>query len=305
MTATKEKASRIAIAAVSLLILMKIIASILTGSIAIRADAIHSLIDLLGVVTGYIGIKISRKPPDKQHAFGHGKAENIAGSIISGLIFIAAGTILYEAIKRLITGGAVELLTVGIYVTAAAIVINLVTSRYVMKVARTTDSIALEASARDLFADVLSSGAVLVGLLVVNFTGVAMLDSIVAIIVAGLIIKTAYQTMRKSVGGLMDTRLPESEEEIISSCFEEHRGQIIGFHAVRTRQAGSQRFVDLHLVVPQNMSVEAAHRMCDQLENGIEERLPNTSITIHVEPCGGNCKQCQAICDLRPPEPSP
>ncbi len=297
---TKENASKIAIASVSLLILIKVVASILTGSIAIRADAIHSIIDLVGVTIGFVGIRIARKPPDKGHAFGHGKAENIASVIIASVIFIAAGTIFYEGIKRLVTGGTIELVTVGIYVTVAAIVINGAGSWYILRVARSTDSIALEASSRDMLADVWSSGAVLVGLILVKLTGLTILDSIVALLVAGVIARTAYYTMKGSIGGLIDSKLPEAEEEIIMSCIMEHTVQLVGFHKLRTRKAGSQRFVDLHLVMPKNTSVEEAHRMCDHLEEDIENRLCNSNITIHVEPCEEECDQCYIItCHLR------
>ena len=300
MLATKENVAKLSIFAVSLLVIMKAIASILTGSISIRADAIHSVIDLSGVIVGYLGIRISGKPADEEHAFGHGKAEYIASGIIAGLIFIAAGTILYQAIQRLISGATVELITVGIYVTLAAIVINLLTSWYALRVARSTDSVALEATARDLLADVMSSGAVLVGLVLVRLTGLGILDPIVALLVAGIIARTAYLTMRKSFVGLMDTKLPKEEEEGLIACIMEHSGQLAGFHEVRTRKAGSQRFIDLHLMLPKNASVEEAHQMCDHLEQDIEERLPNSNVTIHVEPCSVECDQCLiSSCSLR------
>ncbi len=298
MPATKTGAAKLAISAVSFLIVMKVVASIVTGSIAIRADAIHSAIDLFGVVVGYIGIRISGKPPDEQHAFGHGKAENIAGVVIAGLIFIAAGTIVYQAITRLITEGALELVTIGIYVTAAAIVINLAASWYTLRVARSTDSLALEATARDLLADVLSSGAVLVGLILVRLTGIAILDPIVALLVAIIIARTAFLTMKKSFGGLMDIKLPQAEEDEIIACLKKHGGPLVGFHKIRTRKAGSQRYIDFHLVVPKDVSVEEAHRICDELEQDIETRLSYTSVTIHVEPCDGKCQQCAISPDL-------
>ncbi|HEY55539.1 MAG TPA: cation transporter [Dehalococcoidia bacterium] len=298
MPATKESAAKLSVFAVGTLIVLKVAASIVTGSIAIRADAIHSTIDLFGVIVGYIGIRISGKPPDERHPFGHGKAENIAGVVIAGLIFIAAGTIIYQAVSRLIAGAAVEMITIGIYVTAAALVINSIISWYALRVARATDSIALEATARDMFADMLSSGAVLVGLVLVRLTGATILDPIVALLVAVLIARTAYLTMKKSVGGLMDTRLPKAEEDEIVSCLREHSGQLAGFHKIRTRKAGSQRYIDFHLVVSKHISVERAHRLCDQLEQEIEARLSYTSVTIHVEPCDGKCQQCATSPDL-------
>jgi len=195
----------------------------------------------------------------------------------------------------------VELVTLGIYVTAAAIAINLLVSWYTLRVARETESIALEATARDLFADVLSSGAVLVGLILVQFTGIAVLDSIVALLVAILIGRTAFLTMRKSFGGLMDIKLPQVEEDEIVACIKEHGDLIAGFHRIRTRKAGSQRQIDFHMVVSRHISVEQAHRLCDRLEEDIEKRLSDTSVTIHVEPCDGNCEECSTSPDLCQP----
>lgn len=299
MFASKENAAKLSIAAVSLLILIKVIASIITGSISIQADAIHSAIDLSSVIIGYIGIRVASKPPDAEHAFGHGKAENIAGVVISSLIFIAAGTIAYQAITRLISGSTIELVGVGIYATAAAILINAATSWYTLKVARSTDSVALEATAREILTDVFSSGAVLIGLILVWLTGISLLDPIVALLVAALIVRTAYVSMKRSFGGLIDTRLPEEEETEIRACIMEYSRQLVGFHALRTRKAGSQRYIELHLVVPKNASVEVAHRLCDQLERDIETRLKHTSVTIHTEPCTIECEQCSVSCSLR------
>ena len=301
MLATKEGAAKLAIVAVSLLIVIKTAASIVTGSIAIRADAIHSVIDLFGVIIGYTAIRIASKPPDERHPYGHGKAENIAGVVIAAMIFIAAIIIAYQAIVRLIVGGAVALVPLGIYVTAAAIAINLLVSWYALRVARATESIALEATARDLLANVLSSGAVLVGLILVQFTGIAILDSIVALLVSVLIGRTAFLTMRKSFGGLMDIKLPQAEEDEIVACIKEHGDLIAGFHRIRTRKAGSQRYIDFHLVVSRQLSVERAHHLCDQLEQEIEKRLSDASVTIHVEPCDGNCEQCSTSPDLCQP----
>jgi cation diffusion facilitator family transporter len=292
MFATRENVSRLAIVSISALIIMKLITSFVTGSIGIRADAFHSLIDLAGAVIGYIGIKISSKPPDKQHPFGHGKAENIAGTIISLFIFAAAGLITYEAIARIISGGEVELVSIGIYVTAAAIAINLVFARYALKVARKTDSVALEATARDMQADVYSSIAVLVGLVLVLITGLTIMDSIVALLVAVLILRTAIISFKKSFSGIMDTALPKEEVDIIKSMLTEHREQIVGFHDLRTRKSGNQRFVDLHMVMHKTISVEEAHNMADHLEEDLKEKLSNMNITIHIEPCEADCQWC-------------
>ncbi len=303
MLATKENAAKLSIASVSLLIILKVVASILTGSISIRADAVHSTLDLIAAVTTFIGVRISGRPADELHPFGHGKAENISSTVVAGLIFTAAGIIIYTAVRRLIVEAPLESIGIGIYITAAAIVINILISRYLSKVARDTDSLALAADARHLFSDVLSSVAVLVGLIIVRLTGLNILDPIVALLVALLILKVGYDTLRKSFGGLVDVRLPEAEEVEIKSCITEHYSEVVSFHKLRTRKAGSQRYIDLHLIMPKNTSVEEAHRMCDHLEQDIENRLHHTSVTIHVEPCSIECDQCLISCSLRKRSP--
>ncbi|MDP6576275.1 MAG: cation diffusion facilitator family transporter [Dehalococcoidales bacterium] len=205
-------AAKLAVAAISLLILIKIVTSITTVSVSIRADTIHSALDLAAAVVAFIGIRISDKPADGWHPYGHGKAENISSVLVAGLIFFAAGAIIYEAIKRLISGATLELISVGVFVTAAAIAINGLLSWYVLRVSRVTDSIVLEASGRHMLTDVFSSCAVLAGLTIVHFTGLIILDSIVALLVASIIVKSACGIMRKSFGGLSDVKLPEVEE---------------------------------------------------------------------------------------------
>ncbi len=293
---SKEGVAKLSIFAVSLLVVMKVVAGILTGSISIRADALHSIIDLSGVVIGFIGIRIAGKPPDKQHLFGHGKAENIAGFVISALIFVAAGVIVYEAVERLIEGAVVELVMVGIYVTVAAIVINVIVAWRALRVSKSSDSVALEAAGRHMLADVWSSIAVLVGLILVKLTGLNILDPIVALLVAVLIVRMAYFSMKKSFDGLMDTKLPEEEEDLIVSCIREHGGQIVDLHGLRTRKAGNQRYIDLHLVVPQNANLVEVHQLCDHLEQDVEGRLQVVNVTIHIEPCITECDQCSVSC---------
>ena len=293
---SKEKASRVSLVAVGLLIVIKAAASVVTGSVGIRADAIHSVVDLSGVLIGFIAIRISGKPADERHSFGHDKAENMAGVVVGGLILCAAGIITYEAVRRLVDGGSVELVSVGIWITAAALVINVIVHRYASRVARRTESLALEATARDMLADALSSCAVLAGLVLVRLTGIAALDPIAALLIALLIARAAILTIMKSLGGLMDARLPESEEEAILSCIRERVGVVTGFHELRTRKSGSQRFIDFHMVVPRYVSVDDAHEVCDQLEREITARLARSNVTIHVEPCRDDCEACALEC---------
>jgi cation diffusion facilitator family transporter len=305
----KSKAALTSVVSNTFLILVKVVAGLLTGSISLIAEAIHSSIDLAAAVIAFISVRVSDRPADEQHPFGHGKAENISGVAEAVLIFVAAGIIIYEAaqrIQRIITGKPLELpqLDIGLGIMAVSIVVNIVVSRYLLRVSRKTDSLALEADARHLTTDVMTMVGVLVGLAIIRIgqlvgVNLNIVDPIVAILVALLIMKTAYDITRKSFGGLIDVKLPEAEENTIRSCILEHSGRVVAFHELRTRKAGSQRYIDLHLVMPRTVNVEEAHRMCDHLEQDIEKRLSQTNVTIHVEPCTIECEQCSVNCALR------
>jgi cation diffusion facilitator family transporter len=292
MTTGKTKAAAISITSNSLLILMKLIAGLVTGSVSLVAEAIHSVMDLAAAVIAFVCVRISDKPEDKKHPYGHGKAENISGVLEGILILVAAGIIVNEAVHKIIEGVELEIVEIGIVTMAVSIVVNIIVSRYLLKVSKTTDSLALEADATHLTTDVLTMSGVLIGLIAVKVTGIEIIDPVVAILVALLIVKTAIQIIMKSFGGLMDVSLPESEKAAIEKCLMEHSPLLIGFHELRTRKSGSQRQVDLHLVIHKTASVEEAHNLCDHLETDIGKILPNTVINIHVEPCEPTCKQC-------------
>lgn len=287
------------VASNSFLILLKIAAGLMTGSISLIAEAVHSSMDLAAASIAFFSVRVSDNPADEGHPFGHGKAENISAVAEALLIFIAAAIIVYQAINRVIHGSTLESLDIGIGIMALSIVVNFLVSRHLFRVSRKTDSLALEADARHLTTDILTMAGVLVGLTIVRLTRLNIFDPVAAMAVAVLICKAAYDIVRKSFGGLMDARLPAAEEEAIRSVINEHTGQLAGFHAVRTRKAGSQRFIDLHLVLPNKVVLEQAHSMCDHLEDDIKGRLPNSNVTIHVEPCGSHCDDCLMVCEFR------
>lgn len=293
--AAKERVARTAITATATLIGLKVVAAIITGSLGILADATHSLIDLTGAVVGLLGIRVAGRPPDDEHRFGHGRAEDIAGAAIAILIFIAAGVIAYQAVARLIAGATVEMVDAGIVATALAIGINMAVSRHVLKSAREVDSVALEATGRDLMADVLSSVAVLAGLVLVRVTGNAALDPVVALVVVALIARTAYGTIRKALSKLMDSRLPQDEERLIRQAVEANP-DIANYHALRTRKAGNERHIQLHIVVSPRTTVEEGHRIAEDMEDAIRALFPGSAVTIHVEPCTPDCSECPVPC---------
>ena len=255
--------------------------------------------DLAAAVIAFFSVRLSDTPADKKHQYGHGKAENVSGVIEGALILVAAGLIISEAIKKIISGVHLEIVEVGIGVMGVSILVNTIVSRYLYKTSKATDSLALEADAAHLSTDVLTMSGVFVGLILVRVTGIQIIDPIVAILVAALIVKAAVDIIRKSYGGLMDVSLPEAEQKIIETCLNEHKDYIVEFHRLRTRKAGSQRQIDLHLVIPKTIHVEDAHRLCDHLETDIEKLLKNSEVNIHVEPCSSACSNCRVICELK------
>jgi len=297
MFSSPTGAAKLSLIIVIGLIVLKVVVAVITGSISILAQAADSLLDLLAVIITFFAVVVSARPADEEHPFGHGKVENIAAVVQAVLIFTAGGLVIYSAVRRIITGATIELAEAGIGVMVVSIIASIFLSRHLLKVSRATGSISLEANARNIAADVYSAAGVLAGFVVMSITRLSIIDPIIALVVSVLIIKSGCDVMRRSFGGLVDVRLPQVEEDEIKACIVEYSGQLVSFHALRTRKAGGHRFIDLHLVMPKDISVDEAHRICDELERGIENRLLRCSVTIHVEPCGEECEQCPVPTD--------
>ena len=292
MFSTRSGAAKLALVAVAGLIALKVSVGILTGSISILAQAVDSFLDLFAVIITFFAVVIAARPADKEHPFGHGKVEDIAAIAQAMLIFAAAVLIIYSAVRRIMLGAVIAETETGIAVMLVSIIVSIFLSRHLLKVSREVDSSALQANAHNIAADVYSATAVLVGLVVIRFTGFNIIDPIIALLVALYILKIGYGVLRGAFGVLIDAKLPEAEEGIIRSSIQEFGCQVVGSHELRTRKAGNRRYIDLHLVMPATTSVQEAHNVCDQLEQKIEARLPRTSVTIHIEPCSTKCEQC-------------
>jgi cation diffusion facilitator family transporter len=299
MFSTKAGATKLLIGVVGGLIVVKVVVGWLTGSISILAQAADSLLDLFAGIITFSAIRIAAKPADTEHPYGHGKAEDIAGIGQGILIFSAGGLIIYSAIGRIMEGATVELPEAGVAVMAGSIVVSVFLSRHLLRVSRRTGSIALEANARNIATDVYSASAVLGGLAIVRFTGLNIIDPVMAIGVAIYILKVALDTIRKLVAGLLDEKLAPSQQAVIEDCLRKHSREISGFHALRTRRAGSQSYIDVHLVMAGDISLEQAHQICDQIEMEMRSILHEPSVVIHAEPCDNECEQCAAICSKR------
>ena len=295
-TSSKVRVALLSVVSNTALVLMKLFVGLLIGSVSILSEAIHSATDLLAAIIALFSVCKSGKPPDSKHPFGHGKIENISGTVEALLIFLAAGWIIYEAIKRLMRPEPIEMIGWGVGVMLVSTVVNMVVSQRLFSVARQTDSVALEADAWHLRTDVYTSAGVMASLVLIwagekVFTGhhFHWMDPVAAIAVALMIIKTAYDLTMKSSRDLLDSRLPPEEEAWINRLVEEHSSDIHGFHELRTRKSGPLRFVEFHMKVDPEMSVEISHRITDEIALSIEQRFPGTSVIIHTEPCDGNC----------------
>jgi cation diffusion facilitator family transporter len=302
VTEQKAAAARLSVSSNALLVVLKLAVGIAIGSVSVLSEAVHSGIDLLAALLALFAVKRSGKPPDEDHEYGHGKIENVSGVVEAVLIFLAAGWIVTEAAHRLVTGAAVQTPLWGLVVMGLSGLVNLFISSKLMKTARATDSIALEADAWHLKTDVFTSFGVAAGMLLIWITGRSIIDPVLAIGVALLIIKTSCDLMAKAFSPLLDARLPLDEEAVIRQIILDYGPQYIGFHELRTRKSGSERHIDLHLVAPRDQSIARSHELCDQIEQAVGNRYPGARILIHVEPCreGDDCSLCTARCKTRP-----
>jgi len=282
----KSRAATVSIVSNSILIVFKLVAGILSGSIAILSEALHSSSDLIAAVIAFLAVRRAAQPPDDKHQYGHEKVENLSGVIEALLIIGAAVVIIVEAVHKLIDGVTIDFVWLGIVVMAVSGVVNLIVSRAVLyPVARRTRSAALEADAAHLLTDVYTSFGVAGGLLVVQLTGIEWIDPVAAMAVAGLIVSTGYKLVMGSTRVLLDETLDPDELEEIRRCIKDHQGTIIsGYHRLRARRAGSRRHIDLHVTVDESLSVGEAHEVAEHIAADIRDCIPNADVLVHIEP---------------------
>jgi cation diffusion facilitator family transporter len=302
----KISVARLSILSNTLLIIMKVIIGILIGAVSIISEAIHSGVDLIASVIAYISVTKSGKPADREHPFGHGKIENISGAIEALLIFLAAGWIIHEAIKRLMNPQPLEAASWGVGVMLISCIINILVSERLFAIGNKTDSVALKADAWHLRTDVYTSAGVMAGLFLIwignrIMPGVPLnwIDPIAAIAVALLIIHAAWVLTIQSARDLLDHTLPAAERTLVSELIASMQPDVHGYHKLRTRKAGNVRFIEFHMLVDPLMSVEKSHSITDDITRMIYDRFPYSNVTIHVEPCDGRCDdECTGNCLL-------
>jgi cation diffusion facilitator family transporter len=283
----KTRAAALSIASNAILIALKLAAGALTGSVAILTEAMHSSIDLIASFVAYFSVREADKPADAEHPYGHAKIENLAAAIEAMLILVGSGVIIYAAARSLANGAEVHSLGIGIGVIGISIVANVVVSTVIARRARETESPALEGDAAHLRTDAATSGAVLLGLVVVQLTGAMWLDPVIALAVAAAIVYAGVRLLARASRVLVDEALPPEELDAVREAIAAFgpRG-VCGYHKLRARRAGSRRYVELHVQFTSGTTLEAAHATAHALQDAIRERLRGADVLIHLEPEG-------------------
>ncbi len=274
----------LSVAAAIATIALKALAYRLTGSVGLLSDAVESLVNLAAAVMALIMIHIAARPPSEEHAYGFSKAEYFASGFEGALIFLAAIAIVAAAVERLFAPRALEQLSIGLLLSGAATVVNLVVARVLIRIGRQRNSIALEADGHHLMTDVLTSVGIIVGLIAVLMSGWQWLDPIIAIGVALNILWTGYRLLRRSVLGLLDRAVPAQQRAAIGAVLARYEGQGIKFHALRTREAAGRSFVSVHVLVPGAWTVQRGHELLEEIERDIRSALPSAVVFTHLEP---------------------
>ena len=282
-----ERYAWLSVAVALATITLKTLAWHYTGSVGLLSDALESLINLAAALLAVSMLRLAATPPDEEHPHGHFKAEYFSSGIEGALIVLAAAGIVWTALPRLASPQPIEAAVLGLVLSAVATALNFATGWYLIRVGRREESIALEADGHHLLADVWTSAGVIVGVALAAGTGWNLLDPLVALGVALHIVWTGLLLVRRSLSGLMDTAIPESEREEIERIFAEYRPRYaVDFHALRTRQSGSRRFVSFHLLVPDDWTVARAHALSEEIESRVRSLVPNAILLVHIEPIG-------------------
>lgn len=304
--ARKASVALLSVISNSTLVVSKLTIGLLIGSVSVISEAIHSAVDLLAAIIAYFAVKTAGIPEDEDHPYGHHKVENISGTIEALLIFLAAVWIIWEAVKKYLDKKPAEMEPgLGILVMLISVLANIYVSQRLFKVGKETDSVALQADAWHLRTDVYTSLGVMAGLALIYIGKLALpgvdlywIDPIAAVAVALLIMKAAWDLTVESGKDLMDASLPPNEEKLIREQIIKHQPEVRGFHRLRTRKAGSKRFVQFHMLVNAEMSVEDSHTLHDHIVDSIKKHFPGAHVVIHIEPCNGECETICAGCLL-------
>lgn len=268
----------------SFIVILKVVAGLLTGSVAIISEAIHSGLDLVASVIAFISVRTSNQPPDRTHPYGHGKIENLSGTIETVLLFVASIWIIIESADKLLHPEPIRLPLLGISVMLFGALINWIVGIKIKRVGEETHSVAMKSNALHLLTDVYTSLGIAASLALVSLTGFYILDPLIAIGIALFIMKEAFHLGKESFLPLVDVSLSREEREQIENILRDYEGQYVEYHDLRTRRSGAEAHIDLHLVVSSNKSVGEAHDLCDRIEADIQKQFYQAQVLIHIEP---------------------
>jgi cation diffusion facilitator family transporter len=274
----------LSVVAAILTISLKGLAYWITGSVGFLSDALESVVNLVAATIALFALVVAARPADEEHAYGNTKVEYFASGFEGALILIAAGTIGYTAVGRLIEPQPVTDVGIGLVLVLIATAINFAVARLLLNAGRHHGSIVLEADARHLLTDVWTSGVVMAGVAITALTGWMRLDPILALLVAVNIVRIGWSLVRRSVLGLIDTALNEETRERIVATLRSFEPAGVQFHALRTRQAGTRRFVSFHILVPGDWTVQRGHDLLEQIEQAVRDQVPNSTVFTHLEP---------------------
>ncbi len=300
MLNTTQGAAALSLLANVTLVALKLSVGLAIGSISVLSDALDSGMDLVGAFVALAAVRFAARPADREHPYGLGKLENVSGIVESLLILAGAALITAEAIRRLEAGAEVGGVGLGIVAMSLSMAVNIGVSLHLRRVARRTGSIALDATARHRASDIVTSAGVLLGLILLQTTPWDALDPAVALAVAAFVAWTAVRLFQRAHRDLLDVRLPDRDENVVRQILERRAGEYVNYHGMRSRRSGPYRYIDIHLTLPRVTTVAAAHELTDRMEEEIEQALPNTVTTIHVEPCDVPRERCDAECAKLP-----
>jgi cation diffusion facilitator family transporter len=281
----KHSAARLSILAASFLIILKMVTAWLTGSISIWASLLDSAMDIFASTINFIAVRAASRPPDEDHAYGHGKAESLAGLFQALVISVSGVYLVWRALLRLVSPPEIAHEGLGIATMLLASLISMALVTRLKKVARATDSPALRADAVHYASDVYTNAAALVALLTVALTGWQLADPIFSLAISAYILSSAVSVAREAIDILMDRRLPLEIDEGVAAVVSRFRDEgVVGFHDLRTRRSGAYKFIDLHLEVRREQSLEEAHALTVRVLRAIEEAIPRSRVHIHTDP---------------------
>ncbi len=280
----RVRALRVPLVSNALLVVLKLVVWIFTGSVSVLSEALHSGVDLLVTTFQLVSVRLATRPADEDHAYGHGKFENVGAALEALFILVTAAVVVGQAIEHIRLTPTIAHLDLGLGVMILSAVVNAVVSSRLAQTAKLEQSPALQAEASQLRADVWTAVGVAAGLLAIRLTGLSLIDPIISLMIAGLIVKAAYDVSVRAFVDLTDGRLPETQEALIRDIIERHSDTYAGYHKLRTRRSGGGEFIDFHLQMKGDMALQQAHDLSDLIVVDIKQALPRAHVLIHLEP---------------------